>query len=222
MFTGIVEDLRPVVSLRRGGASGALTLDLAALAEGTRSGDSIAVNGICLTVAALQGSTATFDVSTETLARTAFADLRPGHRVNVERALRVGDRIGGHFVSGHIDGVGRVTTSRRDPGQWTFEFDVGPLLAGMLIEKGSAAVDGVSLTVVEVAAGSFSVAVIPHTFEHTTLNFRSEGDLVNVEADMLGKWVKKLLGQTDAGETSSTPVEGSTLTLRKLHEEGFA
>jgi len=217
MFTGIIEQLRPVVSIRRGGASSVLTLDLGPLAEGSRVGDSIAVNGICLTANRIEGASATFDVSTETLARSAFAVLKPADRVNVERSLRVGDRVGGHFVSGHIDGVARIATKRRDPGQWTFVFQVEPPLADMLIEKGSVAVDGISLTVVDLRADSFSVAVIPHTFDQTTLSVKAERDIVNIEADMMGKWVKKLL----ANYTGPAQPSPSGLSMEKLREQGF-
>lgn len=213
MFTGIIEDLRPVVSVTRGAAAGRLAVDLGALSQDVRVGDSIAIDGICLTVASCQGPQAVFDVSTETLSKTAFRCLAAGHRVNVERSLRVGDRLGGHFVTGHIDGVGSIATKRRDAGQWTFEFHVDPSLSAMLIEKGSVAVDGISLTVVDLRPEAFAAAVIPHTFEHTTLGAKSERDQVNIEADVLGKWVRKLLPPREEASTG--------LTTDKLREAGF-
>ncbi len=217
MFTGIIEDLRPVMAIRRGAASSVLALDLGHLVDDAAIGDSIAVNGMCLTVTSLQGAVAEFDVSTETLSRTSFATLQPGHRVNVERSLRVGDRLGGHFVLGHVDGVAEVKAARREPGQWTFTFGVAADIAAMLIDKGSVAVDGISLTVIDLTPDSFSVAVIPHTFEHTTLSFKRERDVANIETDMLGKWVKKLLmGQGPA------PASTGEVLLAKLQEGGFA
>ena len=229
MFTGIIEDLRPIVSLTRGGASGALTVDLGTLAEDAHVGDSIAINGICLTVAACHASEVTFDVSTETLSKTAFSVLTPHDQVNVERSLRVGDRLGGHFVTGHIDGVGSIVTKRRDPGQWSFEFNVDASLCGMLIEKGSVAVDGISLTVVDLRQDTFAAAVIPHTFDHTTLGLKSERDPVNIETDVLGKWIKKLATTPDGGSSLPTSLIASAeeraasppLTEDKLREAGF-
>ena len=220
MFTGIIEDLRPIINIVRGGASGKLTVDLGRLGDDTKLGDSVAIDGICLTISDLDASTATFDVSTETLSKTAFAALAPGSRVNVERSLRVGDRMGGHFVTGHIDGTGRILTKRRDPGQWTLEFQVSPELSAMLIEKGSVAIDGVSLTVIDLRADRFAAAVIPHTFDNTTLGIKPEGDPVNVETDMLGKWVKKLVVDAPTGQAYTQP-EASTLTEEKLRQTGF-
>ena len=215
MFTGIIEDLRPVTSVVRGGASGKLTVDLGRLGDDTKLGDSIAIDGICLTVCDLRAGAGTFDVSTETLSKTAFAALAPGSRVNVERSLRVGDRMGGHFVTGHIDGTGTILTKRRDPGQWTFELQVTPELSAMLIEKGSAAIDGVSLTVVDLRTDRFAAAVIPHTFDNTTLGIKPQGAPVNVETDLLGKWVKKLIA--DVAPSQGT----SALTEEKLRQTGF-
>ena len=220
MFTGIIEDLRPVVSIARGGASGKLAVDMGRLADGTELGDSIAIDGICLTVCDLRTGTATFDVSTETLSKTAFAALTPGSRVNVERSLRVGDRMGGHFVTGHIDGTGQILTKRRDPGQWTFEFQIGPGLSAMLIKKGSVAIDGISLTVVDLRPDRFAAALIPHTFDNTTLGVKPEGSPVNVETDVLGKWVKKLVADAPLGHANTQP-GASGLTEEKLRQTGF-
>lgn len=214
MFTGIIEALRPVVGLTRGAASGALTIDLGPLALDAHVGDSMAINGICLTAAKIDGHCGAFDVSTETLSKTAFAAVRTGDQVNVERSLPIGGRLGGHFVTGHIDGVGWVESKRQDPGQWTFRFRVPPELAAMLIEKGSVAIDGISLTVVDRRGDTFSVAVIPHTLANTTLALRSQGDMVNVETDVLGKWVQHLM----AAPNQTSP---SALTVDRLREAGF-
>jgi len=214
MFTGIIEALRPVVGLARGTASGALTIDLGPLAADAHMGDSIAINGICLTAERIDGACAVFDVSAETLSKTAFAAVRTGDQVNVERSLPIGGRLGGHFVTGHIDGVGWVESKRQDPGQWTFQFRVPLQLANMIIEKGSVAIDGISLTVIDLRADTFSAAVIPHTLANSTLGLRSQGDMVNVETDVLGKWVQHLM----AAPNQASP---SALTVDRLREAGF-
>ena len=197
MFTGIIEALCPVVAVRRG-ATWRLTVDLGELAEDVRLGDSVALNGVCLTVAALDGTRAAFDAIAETIGRTALARLSPGQRVNVERSLRVGDRIGGHFVAGHIDGVGTIRAREERPEQTLVRVAVDPELAALTATKGSVAVDGISLTVVDAARDSFAVALIPYTLAQTTLGWKAPGDLVNVEVDMLARYVARLLGR-DAG-----------------------
>ncbi|MHC4262269.1 MAG: riboflavin synthase [Planctomycetota bacterium] len=168
-------------------------------------GESIAVSGCCLTVATLvrpgtdepwhdPAADLVFDLSQETLDRTWFGDLAPGRRVNVERSLRMGDRLGGHLVSGHVDGGGRVIAVEREgAGGWRFDFEVAPELARYLVDKGSVAIDGISLTVVEPANGRFSVAVIPVTFEHTSLGTAQPGQPINIEVDGVAKWIEKLL-----------------------------
>jgi riboflavin synthase len=156
-------------------------------------GESVAVNGACLTVTARDAAACRFQAGPETLRRTNLGGLRPGDRVNLERSLRVGDRLGGHFVQGHIDGVGRI--DRRVPdGEWeTVWFACPAELAAQMVSKGSAAVDGVSLTLVDVEAERFSVALIPHTLANTTLGFKRPGDPVNLETDLLAKYVQKCL-----------------------------
>ncbi|MFP4056338.1 MAG: riboflavin synthase [Candidatus Brocadiia bacterium] len=193
MFTGIIEAMVPVAELRRGDVW-RLTLDLGALAEGVEPGHSIAVDGVCLTVAELDGSRASFDAIGETMGRTALARLRPGARVNVERALRAGDRLGGHFVAGHVDAVGTVEARQRQPEQTVLRVGVGAEVATLIAPKGSVAVDGVSLTVVEAAPTGFSVALIPYTLGETTLGTKGVGEAVNVEVDLLARYVARLLG----------------------------
>jgi riboflavin synthase len=192
MFTGLVEALGTVRELTADGAGRVLTLS-APFAAQLALGESVAVNGTCLTVVAHDTATCRFEVGPETLRRTNLGELRVGDRVNLERSLRVGDRLGGHWVQGHIDGVGRI--ERRAPdGPWLgVWFSCPPELAAQMVPKGSVAVDGVSLTLVEVTAGGFSVALIPHTLDHTTLGFKRPGDAVNLETDILAKYVWKCL-----------------------------
>ena len=203
MFTGIVEGLGRVTAIDVRHDKGRLQLDLESLADGVAVGDSVAVDGVCLTAAVLAAPRVAFDVSGETLSRTTLGGCRVGDSVNVERALRVGDRMGGHFVQGHVDGVGVL--SRKDvlPGQWTVEFIVPADLAAAMILKGSVAVDGISLTICDLSADRFSVALIPHTLLATTLRDKTIGGRVNIETDLIGKYVARLLGQS--GDSHITP-----------------
>jgi len=193
MFTGIVEKVLPIVAIQRRGSAARIGLDLGDLAEGVRVGDSIAVDGVCLTVTSLSGKTAHFDAVEETLSRTTLDGLKPGSLVNVERSLRAGDRLGGHFVQGHVDGVGSISAKQKQGTQWTFRFAVPRELTEIMIPKGSVAVDGISLTLVDVQPTDFSVAVIPHTFSVTGLGRKGLGARVNIECDMIGRYVAKLL-----------------------------
>jgi riboflavin synthase len=197
MFTGIVEALAGVAGVEPIGPAKRLIVSHARIARECRLGDSVAINGCCLTVVACDDETLTFDAGPETLARTNLGGLSPGDRVNVERSLTPQAPLGGHFVLGHVDATGHVESSHRD-GQWeTKWFRVPPAVAAQLVPKGSIAVDGVSLTVVEVEADQFSVALIPHTLQHTTLGFRQVGDAVNLETDILGKYVFRFLENRD-------------------------
>jgi riboflavin synthase len=190
MFTGLVETLGTVRLLFPEGAGRLLAIE-ADFAGDLESGESVAVNGACLTVVAHDVETCRFQAGPETLARTNLGELRPGDRVNLERALCLGDRLGGHLVQGHIDGLGRIAERRRD-GEWeTVWFDCPRELADQMVSKGSVAVDGVSLTVVDVAETGFSVALIPHTLANTTLGFKGTGATVNLETDLLAKYVWK-------------------------------
>ncbi|MBO0699941.1 MAG: riboflavin synthase [Zavarzinella sp.] len=194
MFTGLVESLGTVTRVADTGAGHRLTIS-DRIAESLSLGESVAVNGACLTVVEVRGEEFDFDVGPETLNRTNLVRLRAGDRVNLERALRVGDRLGGHFVQGHIDAIG--TIDRRDrAGDWEDVWFRCPAeLTRLMVPKGSIAVDGISLTLVNVEADRFSVMLIPHTQAATTLGFKKVGDPVNLEADMLAKHVAKLLGR---------------------------
>lgn len=193
MFTGLVESLGTVRDLVGDGAGCRLTVAAPDIAAELVLGDSVAVNGACLTVVACDVQTCSFQLAPETLRRTNLGELQSGDRVNLERALRLSDRLGGHLVQGHIDGVGRVA-ERLTQGEWlTVWFTCPPQLAEQMVSKGSVAVDGVSLTLVEVGADRFSVALIPHTLTHTTLGFKGRGAAVNLETDIVAKYVRKFL-----------------------------
>ena len=193
MFTGLVETLGTVRRLESDGDGRALTVAEAALAPQLVIGESVAVNGACLTVVRRDGETFDFQVGPETLQRTNLGTLRPGDRVNLERSLRLSDRLGGHLVQGHIDGLGHIA-SRERQGDWEGVWVRCPeALAAQMVSKGSVAVDGVSLTLVDVTRDSFSVALIPHTLAHTTLGFKAQGASVNLETDLLAKYVWKYL-----------------------------
>lgn len=212
MFTGLIEKALPVHSVMKRGGAARIGVELGDLAEGVRIGDSIAIDGVCLTVSALSGSLAHFDAVEETLARTTLGALKTGDLVNVERALRVGDRLGGHFVQGHVDGVGTLVDRRPVGAQWLYVFSVPPELTGLMIPKGSIAVDGISLTLVDVGADRFSVVLIPHTFAVTTLGRKGIGAKVNIECDMIGKYVAKFLRAIG---------EQGKITEAFLREHGF-
>jgi riboflavin synthase len=193
MFTGLVEAMGEVAELSSVGPGMRLAIRSARIAEGAALGDSIAVNGCCLTVVAQSADTLSFDAGSETLSRTNLGRLTPGSRVNLERSLQVGDRLGGHLVTGHIDGPG-VLDEIRTEGEWAFYwFRVPRPLARQMASKGSAAVDGVSLTLVAVEDERFSVALIPHTLQVTTLGRLRVGDTVNIETDLLAKYVERQL-----------------------------
>jgi riboflavin synthase len=193
MFTGLVETMGEVRALAPEGGGARLTLTASLDANAVQIGDSIAVNGACLTVVAGPEDQLSFQLAPETLRRTNLGKLRAGDRVNLERALRVGDRLGGHWVQGHIDGLGALTRRVADADWELFEFTAPSELLRYMVPKGSIAVDGVSLTLVKVNAGGFSVALIPHTLELTTLGRLRPGSTVNLEVDLLAKYVEKLL-----------------------------
>ena len=189
MFTGLVREVGVVRSLD----GGRLTLEAPVTAAGAGLGDSVAIAGVCLTVVARDGSALSFDAVPETLARTSLDRLREGSRVNVEPALRAGDALGGHYVQGHVDGVGSVRSVEPEGDGARVWFDAPSGLLRYVVEKGSVAVDGTSLTVAETDDGGFAVALIPHTLEATTLGDLAPDDRVNLETDVLAKYVEKLL-----------------------------
>lgn len=189
MFTGIVEETGTIAQTRPGG----LVIRAARVLEDARLGDSICVNGVCLTVTALDGATFSVDTVPETLRRTNLGDLDLGDAVNLERALLPSTRMGGHFVQGHVEGTAAITDIRPDGEAWMVSFAVAPELARYIVEKGFITVDGISLTVVSRSDGAFSITVIPFTREHTNLGRRKVGDRVNLETDILAKYVEQLV-----------------------------
>jgi len=198
MFTGLVEFAAPVAAIIPEPPGVRLVIDLSSIAAGIKLGDSIALNGCCLTVIDIQGGQIAFQAGPETLKRTNLGQLAAGGVVNIERSLKVGDQLGGHYVTGHIDAVGRLA-SRIDEGDWsTLWFQVPPELTRQMASKGSIAVDGVSLTLVDVTADQFSVALIPHTLNVTTLGRLRTGGIVNLETDILAKYVEKQLAGVKA------------------------
>ena len=203
MFTGIIETVGTVASIRRDGDLARLAIDAPSIVEGVRIGDSVAVNGGCLTVTAQQDGRFHFEAVRETLDRTSLGDLSPGARVNLERAMRAGGRLDGHIVQGHVDGVGRVEKIVREGDDVRFFVACDVECGDLLGEKGSVAIDGVSLTVVGVRSSGFDVALIPHTLDATNLGERRTGDRVNLEADVLGKYVKRYLERVLPEERSA-------------------
>ncbi|MBI5664146.1 MAG: riboflavin synthase [Nitrospirae bacterium] len=195
MFTGLVETFGAVTSVKNTGNS--VRLAVKSLSEFDVSlGDSVSVNGVCLTVTKHNGDIS-FDVSPETLRSTNLGNLKTGDKINLERALRLSDRLGGHLVTGHVDGIGTIK-NKKQVGEYTFyTFEAPAEILKYIVKKGSVAIDGISLTVVDLDHGSFSVAIIPHTASATNIGGKGIGDRVNLEADIIGKYVEKLLGKND-------------------------
>ena len=210
MFTGLVAEMGEIVSLAKRENGARLFLGAKTLAPGSQIGDSISVNGTCLTVVEIKGNTLAFDLSDETLRSTNLGRLRTKDKVNLEPSLRLDSRLGGHFVTGHIDGVGTIKTRAVTGDVCKIVVGADERITGFLVEKGSVAVDGISLTVVEVMKDGFSVVIIPHTASLTTIGFKGPGETVNIEVDILGKYVSKFL---DKGKDS--------MFMHTLSEEGF-
>lgn len=212
VFTGIIETTGRVVGVAPTGAGVTLRLDAGSVADDAKSGASIAVNGVCLTITDLDGAHLSFDVIKETLKRSTLVRLRAGARVNLERSLGVGGRVDGHFVQGHVDGQARIARRIATGEEFTLWFEADAELLPCIVPKGSIAVDGVSLTIATVSGNEFSVALTPTTLERTTLGDLREGDPVNIETDILARTVVHMLSNTQrVGE----------LTLDKLREHGF-
>lgn len=194
MFTGIIEEVGRVKSLQRGTKSVRLEVEAETVMEGTLVGDSIATNGVCLTVTTLTGKGFTADVMPETVSRTSLAQLKAGSEVNLERALTLQSRLGGHIVSGHVDGTGTIINRTQDDNAVWLWISCAKQIMRYVIEKGSITIQGVSLTVAKVTEGSFAVSLIPHTQGATTLHAAKVGDVVNLENDVIAKYVEKLMG----------------------------
>ena len=203
MFTGLIQEMGTVRSLSRG-TVGKLVVVSEKTPREVAIGDSVAINGACLTVTSISGSEVSFDAVPETLSRTSLGDLRPGDKVNLETSLKAGQSIGGHFVQGHVDGVGTIESSRSLGDSQVIRISAPGEVLKYVVEKGSIAIDGISLTVASCDNSGFTIAVIPHTLEATTLHSKRPGEKVNLEADILGKYVEKLLGGKSSGVTEQS------------------
>ena len=218
VFTGIVEEVGSVVSVPPAGRAGSLTIGASTVLEGTRLGDSIAVNGVCLTVTAFGRGRFSADVMPETLSRSNLGLLRPGSPVNLERAMAAGGRFGGHIVSGHIDGTGRILSRAEDQNAVRVRISCSAPIVALIVEKGSIAIDGISLTVSGLFDDGFEVSVIPHTGVQTTLLGRHVGDVVNLENDVVGKYVQRLLTSACPQGRAAPP---GGITAEYLVSRGF-
>ena len=193
MFTGIVEEIGKIKSIKNGVKSSILSIQGDRIFEDIHLGDSIAVNGVCLTVISFNNKIFTADVMNETLRRSSLGNLKVGSYVNLERAMSANGRFGGHIVSGHIDGIGKIIKIEKDDNSIWYTIAVKDNLMKYIVEKGSIAIDGISLTIAKVAVNDFSISIIPHTVQETILSHRSVGDIVNIENDVIGKYVEKLI-----------------------------
>ena len=218
MFTGIIEEKGTIITVKKGAHSAVLKISAKEVLGDARIGDSIAVNGVCLTVTHITDSSFEADVMHETLNRTSLSALSGGSKVNLERAMAAGGRFGGHIVSGHIDGTGTIKSITRDDNAIWYKISAKKEILRYIVEKGSIAIDGISLTVAKVSDTDFSVSVIPHTSSVTTLGDRKVGDIVNLENDIIGKYVEKLMKPADA-ETDSKKSSG--ITMEYLISNGF-
>ena len=196
MFSGIIEDLREVVKIDSKKDFSTISIDLENFSEGVKIGDSISVNGVCLTITNLSGTATSFDIMKETLDKTDLGDLKVNDKVNIERALKIGERLDGHFVLGHIDGTGIIEKKIQDEDNCVIWISLPEELKYGLIPKGSIGVDGISLTIADIKENKFAIALIPHTLKITTLGLKNIGDKVNIEVDYLGKWIKKLVEES--------------------------
>lgn len=216
MFTGIVEETGTVKEVVSAASKGEIALSAKTVLEGTKVGDSICVNGVCLTVIRLDPSGFCADVMPETLRRSNLGSLKRGSKVNLERAMAADGRFGGHIVSGHIDGTGTITEYRKENNATWVRIAASGEILNLIVEKGSVAVDGISLTVASVSDTDFQVSVIPHTGSETTLLSKKTGDIVNLENDIIGKYVQKLLRTDESPKQSEAGI-----TLEFLAENGF-
>ena len=214
MFTGIIEEIGTIERIEHGARSGRLTISGDIIFSDLKLGDSVAIDGICLTASHISGKQFSADAMPETLTRTALGALRPGSRVNLERAMAANGRFGGHIVSGHIDGTGNIAHMQSDDNAVRVRIEADASILRYVIPKGSIAIDGISLTIIEVDTSGFSVSLIPHTATETTLLSKRPGDLVNLENDLIGKYVERLMLPHSAASASK-------LTYEFLAEHGF-
>lgn len=220
MFTGIIEEKGTVAAVRKGNVSSKITFRASVVLSDIHEGDSIAVNGVCLTATDITDSTFTADVMAETMRRSSLGSLKPGDCVNMERAMLCGGRFGGHIVSGHIDGTGKIVSMKREENAVWVTVAAGSSIMKYIVEKGSVALDGISLTVASVTDNDFKVSIIPHTASETTLLSKQPGNLINIECDMIGKYVEKLMG-LNPESTGNSVDNTSRITREMLIRNGF-
>lgn len=220
MFTGIIEEIGKITAVIKGQRSSQLWVQGDVIMADLKLGDSVAVNGVCLTVSQLNRNKWRADVMSETLKRSNLGDLKDGSDVNLERAMPANGRFGGHLVAGHIDGTGQITQIIKDENAVIFELEAPQKILRYIIEKGSIAIDGISLTVMGITAGSFKVSIIPHTAKQTILGIRKVGDLVNLENDMVGKYIETLLLNSSL-KTDDVKEKSGGLTIDFLTDAGF-
>ena len=217
IFTGIIEELGVVKSIAINGASGCITIKAKKVLEGTQLGDSIAVNGTCLTVTSINSDGFSADVMAETVKRTSLSQVGKGDLVNLERAMILNGRFGGHIVSGHIDGTGTITKYTKEENAIWVTIKAPDEILDLIVEKGSICIDGISLTVATVSDQDFQVSIIPHTAKETTLIHKKVGSLVNLENDIVGKYIKKLMENNQEEQA----MKASGLTMEMLEEYGL-
>ncbi|MGV8982559.1 riboflavin synthase [Clostridium sp.] len=215
MFTGLIEEIGEIVSIKKGAKSARITIRATKILEDTKIGDSINTNGVCLTVTEFNKNNFSVDVMAETIRRSNLGKLKPGSTVNLERALRASDRLGGHIVSGHIDGIGTIVDFYKEDNATWVSVETTENILKYIVHKGSITIDGISLTVAYVDENVFKVSIIPHTKDETTLVIKKIGDEVNLESDMLAKYVEKLL------KYGETPKEKKPVSMDFLLENGF-
>lgn len=217
MFTGIIEEVGVIRSIKKGAQSAIITIEANTVMSDIHLGDSIAMNGVCLTVTSFDANSYNVDVMHETLRRTNLGELKSGSRVNLERAMAADGRFGGHIVAGHVDGTGTITSMTKDDNAIWIQIKTDTSVLKYIVEKGSITIDGISLTVASVDEKGFAVSVIPHTGAHTTLLEKKPGATVNLETDMIGKYVEKLLGFQKQEEEKTS----SNITMEFLSKHGF-
>lgn len=220
MFTGIIEEVGKILQIERGSKSSILHIEGNLIFEDLKIGHSVAVNGVCLTVTTLRTHSFTADVMSETLSRSSLGTLQKNSPVNLERAMAVGGRFGGHIVSGHIDGTGVIESIKRDDNAIWYTIKAPEKIMRYIVEKGSIAIDGISLTVARLTTTSFSVSIIPHTVKATTLGFKTIGSIVNLENDVVGKYVERLLN-TPSPECNITRAESMTSSTNTENSQGI-
>ncbi|MCR5543837.1 MAG: riboflavin synthase [Eubacterium sp.] len=220
MFTGIIEETGTIKSIKKGSRSASLSISAKNIMDDVKVGDSIAVNGVCLTATSVSTSGFTADVMAETLRRSSLGALNPGDKVNLERAMLMNGRFGGHIVSGHIDGTGEISSFEKEDNAVWVTISTDKTILKYIIQKGSIAIDGISLTVAYVDDKVFKVSIIPHTAQETTLLSKKKGDIVNLENDIVGKYIDKLLGFKYDSDIDNNK-NSSGLTMDSLMENGF-